>query len=266
MSPRRAAALALLAVSVTGLPCPPPGFQSVKEFSVSTYISQPWFIIQQAPNSYQPVDKLFCVRCGWGEGERSRAARCLTRFHRAEYHLVEHALDSADPDKLQVFNQARTGSVDGPPDGVDMLLSAVVVDGARGQLKVGPAFLPDILYGPYWVNALGETEAGGNLSYSWALVSGGPPTYEGKNGKCRNAQDQVEGVDEGLWIFSRTPTMGASTLAQIRALAEQLGFDISILLDVVQKGCEYAPFPDPASPPAKNRGVSVPRSLLRAVL
>ena len=215
--------------------CPPPGFDSVKEFDLETYTEQPWFVIQQSPNSYQPVDKLFCVR--------------------AEYRIVEHDLD-VDPSALYVFNQARTGSVDGPGDGIDSLLSAVVVNGPRGQLKVGPSFVPPEAYGPYWVEALGEVEAGDKVSYEWAIVSGGPPMFQGANGKCRNAKDTAEGNGEGLWIFSRTPTMDPNTLTEIRGLAESLGFDTSVLQNVEQKGCNYFPWPT-----TKAAG-AVPRSAL----
>jgi len=86
----------------------------------------PRLLAIQAPNSYQPRNALYCVR--------------------AEYKRP----DATSP-RVQVFNQARTGSVNGPL--MAAMLSAVVRDESHGQLAVGPGFLPTFLYGPYWVRA-----------------------------------------------------------------------------------------------------------------
>ena len=107
---------------------------------------------QQAVNSYQSADRLYCVR--------------------AEYRFAANSTD-----RLDVFNQGRSGSVTGPlQSGGQFLLSAFVVDANRGKLAVGPPFLPRSTYGPYWVVA---TDA---RPYSWAIISGGPPNLPGANG------------------------------------------------------------------------------------
>ncbi len=88
-----------------------------------SYISAPWFSIQQAPNSYQPRNNLYCVRAEYRKSER-------------------------DPARLLVFNQARQGSVTGTQQaGGGFLLNAVVKDESRGKLAVGPPFLPTSAYG-----------------------------------------------------------------------------------------------------------------------
>ena len=88
-----------------------------------SYISRPWFSVQQAPNSYQPRNSLFCVR-------------------------AEYRRSPSDPSRLLVFNQARQGSVTGPSQaGGAFLLNAVVKDESSGKLAVGPSSLPTSAYG-----------------------------------------------------------------------------------------------------------------------
>lgn len=42
--------------------CPPANFTSVAPFNLTAYIAAPWFVQAQMPVSFQPADKLFCVR------------------------------------------------------------------------------------------------------------------------------------------------------------------------------------------------------------
>lgn len=73
--------------------------------------------------------------------------------------------------------------------------------------------------------------------YDWAIVSGGQPTIEsGDDGKCRTG----DGVNNsGLWLFTREPVASEDTIAQIRQVLEEKGFDTSVLKPVKQAGCEY---------------------------
>jgi hypothetical protein len=88
-----------------------------------SYISRPWYAVEQAPNSYQPRNSLFCVR-------------------------AEYRRSPTDPSRILVHNQARQGSVTGSQQtGGGLLLNAVVKDESRGKLAVGPAFLPTSAYG-----------------------------------------------------------------------------------------------------------------------
>jgi hypothetical protein len=52
------------------------------------------------------------------------------------------------------------------------------------------------------------------------------------------------GGGEGLWLFAREPTPPASTVALLRDLAANKGFDLSVLVPVQQEGCSYSPFPE----------------------
>lgn len=116
-----------------------------------------------------------------------------------------------------------------------------MVDGGRGQLAVGPPFVPAFAYGPYWVIAAGYVSDPD--VYDWAIVSGGPPTVE-SNGKCKNT-DQVDpdGNGEGLWLFFRTPTPDPALLLKTNELVDRLGFDASVLVNVEHRGCKYLPWP-----------------------
>ncbi|GMH39968.1 hypothetical protein BSKO_07872 [Bryopsis sp. KO-2023] len=213
--------------------CPPEGFDSVKDFDVRKYISAPWYIQEQMTNSYQRKNSLFCVR--------------------AKYELV----DDGDITKgLRVFNYANIDKVNGEPMGAASTdddqsfteLRALLPDeSVPSKLKVGPKFLVDTLgqtvaetlFGNYWVVAVGESEDE-ELGYDWAIVSGGPPKVETDDG-CRTGREffngvQVNGV--GLWLFSRKEVDPEGTKV-MREKARELGFDLSVLLPVEQKGCKY---------------------------
>eukprot|EP00923_Selenidium_pygospionis_P050055 GHVN01086351.1.p1 GENE.GHVN01086351.1~~GHVN01086351.1.p1 ORF type:complete len:115 (+),score=6.54 GHVN01086351.1:266-610(+) len=49
--------------------CPPPGFDSLSKFSLSAYICRSWYVQEQVPIFYQPVDRLFCVRADYSLNE-----------------------------------------------------------------------------------------------------------------------------------------------------------------------------------------------------
>jgi len=223
MAPLLAVLALSLLIAAAGAPtCPPPGFASVSSFNLTSYISAAWFVQSQAPNSYQPAAALFCVR-------------------------AEYRLDPRTPGRLQVFNQARRGGVQGVPQtmqGRNQLLAAVVVDANRGQLKVGPSFLPPALYGPYWVVATVPNGSGG---YAGAVVSGGPPTQPAAGG-CVNRGGGLpgSGSGEGLWLFTRDAVPDRSLVETLRGLAAQKGFDTSVLVTVPQAGCAYSAFPTSA--------------------
>merc|ERR1719498_1065184 len=96
---------------------------------------------------------------------------------------------------------------------------AKIVDQDAGQFKVAPWFLPTALAGPYWVIDYSEAEG-------YALVSGGPPTLEGKNGTCRTGTGTN---DSGLWIFTREQQRNEQLISKVRGIAQSKGFDLSVL-------------------------------------
>jgi hypothetical protein len=132
--------------------------------------------LSKAVNSYQPANTLFCVR-------------------------AEYRRSANDTSRVIVFNQGRRGSVGGAlQSGGTFLLNAIAVDEGAGKLAVGPPFLPTRYYGPYWVVAADMRP------YTWAIISGGPPTSQGSNNTCRTASSAYSpnGNGEGLWRVQGT--------------------------------------------------------------
>eukprot|EP00210_Caulerpa_lentillifera_P007242 g6929.t1 len=209
--------------------CPPKDFDSVSPFDLTEYIRKTWYIQEQMPVSYQPVNSLYCVV--------------------ATYELK----DASDiSEGIKVFNYANNDRVNGESRGTSDSdsgigdLQALIPDlSDPSKLRVGPEFLQNILgkfavklYGDYWVVAVGPNEPG--KEYEWAIVSGGPPKVE-TDGGCRTGHRlfnrwQTNGV--GLWLFSRKQIDPENTAA-MRTIAEELGFDISVLRKVEQEGCLY---------------------------
>jgi len=83
------------------------------------------------------------------------------------------------------------------------------------KLKVGPEFLPEALYGPYWVVFAGPTQD----NYEYGIVSGGPPMVTGEDGCIAGDGTNVNG--EGLWLFSKDPEPEEGTV-QVRTLSPLL--------------------------------------------
>jgi len=227
--------------------CPPEGFDSVANFDINTYIEAPWYVQAQVPLIYQSKDQLFCVK--------------------ATYKPI----NEDDPEAgVIVYNYANQGRVNGPSMGTseddDFLVALPAEHGstsptAASKLEVGPkaisgiSFLRGAAFGPYWVVAVGESEAaaavdeppaypgvtpGSRVAYDWAVVAGGAPDSR-SNDACTTFENwfptslQYRG---GLWIFTRDP-LNADAAAAARQAAEDLGFDMRQLVDVQQEGCDY---------------------------
>jgi lipocalin len=197
----------LLFLAVAAAMCPPEGFETVENFDISSFISGKWYIQQQMPTQYLPVSQNYCV-----EADYARKGKSVFGWD------------------IQVHNLAE--EKDGTRHDSGSFLCAKVVNEARGQLKVGPCFLPPWLpraAGPYWVVAFDNAKG-------YALISGGAPTVEGENG-CRTGS----GVnDAGLWIFTRARKRDDAVIAEVRAIAGAKGFDLSVLNDVDQTACDAA--------------------------
>jgi len=185
--------------------CPP--VPTVSDVSIEAYASKPWYVQAQLPNSYQPVDELFCVR--------------------AVYTVTS-------PTTLDVFNFARKGSVEGEPSNEDMVLNAFIPDvDVKSKLKVGPKFVPRALYGDYWIVAYEEGESG------WVIISGGQPTIFVSDGLCTTESANNVRNQGGLWLFTREKEVSEELVETMKKKANGLGIDTSMLVTVQQTGCEY---------------------------
>jgi lipocalin len=205
MALRAASLLLPLACGLAaGLDCPPQNFSTVQDFDLDAFISQKWFIQQQMETRYLPKSENHCV-----SAEYTKASKYFWGYELAVHNI---AVDVAPPHKVH-----DSGS----------LICAKVMDAARGKLSVSPCFLPSSLGGDYWVLAFNNDEG-------YALISGGAPTKAAAGG-CRTGS----GVNEaGLWIFTRKQARDDALVSKVRGIAAAKGFDLSVLHDVDQTGCD----------------------------
>jgi len=190
--------------------CPPAGFDSLKDFNLTAWTAHPWYIQKQAEVIYQKPP-FFCVRANYKQ---------------------------ASPTEVDVYNTASLEGVDGPQQNDGPPLKAVIDDPAvPSKLKVGPAFLPPSMYGPYWVVYAGPTKD----KYEYGIVSGGPPALPGASGEGCVAGGPNELNGAGLWLFTEDPNPSEETVKMLEDKAKDLGLDLSVLEPVVQEGCTYPP-------------------------
>merc|ERR1712188_20329 len=188
--------------------CPPAGFDSISNFNLSAWTEHPWFIQEQMANAYQKPP-FYCVRASYTPQEGGK--------------------------EVKVFNTASLGGVDGGQQNTDMFLKAVVVNGSK--LAVGPEFIPQEMYGSYWIVFAGPDED----SYDYGIVSGGPPKNSGDDGCIAGSESEVN--EAGLWLFTKDPVPEPGMVDMLREKATELGFDLSVLQNVTHEGCKYPPIP-----------------------
>jgi len=209
--------------------CPPEGFDAKTDFDFDSYISAPWFAAKQIPVSYQKYpDNFYCVRAEYIEDNTF----CLFCNNKP---------------RVVIDNQARNGAVDGEPQGsVSRFFRGIVRDPKRAPAKVSVGFFADVLqWNPnYWIVAAGTydailngVESTGNI-YEWAIVTGGPPSAEGENGKCKPNPGLLNFL--GMWMFVRdfVPPVGVIEAVDNYA-SEKLGLDTTAWLPVAQEGCVF---------------------------
>lgn len=214
-----------------GFDCPPPGFDSVKGLDLRKYVSAPWYVQEQMPVAYQSVEDLYCVRARYQPKDEDDLSKGIT-----------------------VYNYANKGEVNGLAEGTSgtggsgFELQAVVPDpDDASKLLVGPTFLEELLgrelaekfYGDYWVVAVGQS-SNETLGYDWAIISGGPPRTRGVDGCVTGSKlfDRFQINGAGFWLFARKPVDPESTKV-MRKVAEEKGFDLSVVRKVEQEGCKY---------------------------
>lgn len=177
-------------------------------FDLEDYVSAPWFVQQQAVTRYLPEDSFYCVRAKY---EQLQAPTWFWRY------------------TVSVTNEARKGGIDGNIQGGG--LCAYQKDSNDpAKLAVAPCWLgpKEWFAGDYWVLAY-------NATRGYALISGGQPTVDTGNG-CRTG----EGINEaGLWIFTREQERDEDIVNEVRGIALDQGFDLSVLKNVTQQGCVY---------------------------
>ena len=207
---RSAAALLLFPLLASADECKVVTTQPNFNSSAFTGPANRWYVQEQMAIGYLKPEDFFCVY--------------------AEYEVV-------DSTNLKVHNYLNEGRVNGKAEGPTTFINAYIKDPkVPAKLEVGPWFLPKSFYGPYWILASGAADNSSN-EYDWALISGGQPTIKTANG-CKTGN----GVNNaGLWVFTRARERDNATVALVRKIAEEKGFDLSVLSPVTQTGCEYKP-------------------------
>jgi len=204
-------------LAVRARDCPTVSVQS--GFNLTEFVEGgKWFIQQQMSVLYLPASQDYCVT----------AAYSFTDASKTTVHVHNYA--NGDRVNGKVYDSDKNVGILGG-------ICADLKDPAHpAKLSVGPCNLPSWLpgaRGPYWVLAAGPSPE----NYEWALISGGQPTHRAAGG-CRTGT----GVnDSGLWIFTRKAERDDAVVAKLRGIAQDMGFDLSVLNDVQQAGCEYKP-------------------------
>jgi len=188
-------------------------------FNLTNYVTGgKWYIQQQMAVLYLPENQNYCV-------------------------TAQYSFTDSTKTKAHVSNYANEGGINGKVYDSDKqvgILGGICADlpdpSEPAKLSVGPCNLPTWLpgaRGAYWIVAAGPSPD----NYEWALISGGQPTHKADGG-CRTGT----GInDSGLWIFTRKAERDDELITKIRGIAQQKGFDLSVLNDVTQAGCQYTP-------------------------
>lgn len=201
-----------------------------ENFNVNAYVKGgTWYIHQQMNIQYLPEDRNYCVTANY-------------RF----------AKDIHQDGQIKVTNFAREGSVTGSGTNTDdqgffgnLCAKKDDSNDEASKLEVAPCvlnWLPGVA-GDYWIVAADGENA--PEEYDWAIVSGGQPTIEAEGG-CRTGT----GINQaGLWLFTRTQERDETLITAMREIAEEKGFDLSVLNDVEHEGCTY---PEPPAEEEEN--------------
>jgi lipocalin len=206
--------LAMMTSSVTANGSSCLDVETVQDFDLTKYVSKPWYVQQQAENTYSTKEY----------------SRCVT----AQY--VEKGYNTLWKYNIGVYNYAE--DINGSSIGGDLCASPV--KGKSGKLQVAPCFLPKSFAGPYWVVAYNEKEG-------YALISGGRPKYEVEDSGCGDDGTSSccktgDGINNsGLWIFTRNQNPDKSLIKKVRAIATKKGFSTSVLFDVDHTDCDNVP-------------------------
>ena len=185
--------------------CPPARFTTDQDVVLEEYASKVWYVHEQAPTTYLPISRNFCVT--------------------AEYKL----LDRPTPFwgyTIEVSNQAQ--DVEGNRYGGTIYAAE---KSGPSKLEVAPGFLPRFLAGPYYIVDYNKGEG-------YAIVVGGEPNVK-SNGKCKTKNRWINSSG-GLWIFTRESARNEDLILKVRNEAEKtFGLDTSILNRVDHTNCNY---------------------------
>jgi hypothetical protein len=194
-----------------------PSISPMINLNTTEYIRASWYIQEQQITTYQPENTLYCV------------TQTLNRTNRTVPLFTGPV--------IEVFNYGNVDNANGRQENENnfTLCARQVNSSNPGMILNGPCFLPNNFAGPYWVIAAGPE----SHNYTWAIVSGGPPTVRYQDGNCSTSLRGING--SGLWLFTRN-RYGQDVnylTGMMRDMLRQMGYSVSQLLDVVHRNCSY---------------------------
>jgi len=216
----------------TSTPPPPPckTVQTLDEFDIVQYASKKWYSHQQRPVQFNSETYFYCISAEYSFLDPSNAP--------FEPLGIENGFD------IKVFNKGQDvdGNVvtsddeiaeGGIPVPSPLCAGQSVFEGDKNsELTIGFCAIPALSFrqSNYWVLAYDEEEGA-------ALIAGGQPDTPNSNGDglCTYS-DNIK----GLWIFTRSPVRDEALIEKYRNIARENGIDPSMMLDVVQEGCDDA--------------------------
>jgi len=195
-----------------------PYVEPMSGFNTTEYLRSTWYIQQQQVTGYQPRETLYCVAQTLNESNRT------VPFY--------------DGSVISVFNYGRINGVNGTLENPNNFTLCARQTNSSNPAEIinAPCFLPNILAGQYWVLAAGPS----SYNYSWAIVSGGPPTVRYADGNCSTKLTGTNGA--GLWLFTREPfgEIADMFVSKMRYILRNIGYTTSLLINVTQRGCNYS--------------------------
>tara|TARA_B100001093_G_scaffold515387_1_gene591611 strand:+ start:948 stop:1538 length:591 start_codon:yes stop_codon:yes gene_type:complete len=190
----------------------------MSSLNTTEYLRSTWYIQQQQVTGYQPRETLYCVAQTLNESNRT------VPFY--------------DGSVISVFNYGRINGVNGTLENPNNFTLCARQTNSSNPAEIinAPCFLPNILAGQYWVLAAGPS----SYNYSWAIVSGGPPTVRYADGNCSTKLTGTNGA--GLWLFTREPfgEIADMFVSKMRYILRNIGYTTSLLINVTQRGCNYS--------------------------
>mmetsp|Transcript_9801 Transcript_9801/g.13853 ORF Transcript_9801/g.13853 Transcript_9801/m.13853 type:complete len:276 (-) Transcript_9801:255-1082(-) len=187
---------------------------TAENFSVESYIDGRWYIQAQQEIQYLPIEQNNCVYA-----EYSKRRKTWWSWLSPKYEL-----------DVRNFSQREDGTPVNSGDSFFSKLCAYTPNkSVPSKLAVAPCFVPTGLAGPYWVVEY-------NAEEGWAIISGGQPTIPGDNGGCKLGTGTN---NSGLWLFTREVNPSPDLVTKMKELAEEKGFDISVLNKVDHNDCDY---------------------------
>lgn len=194
-----------------------PNITPMPNFNTSEYIRSTWYIQQQQVTGYQPPESLYCV---------------AQTLNYSDAHVPFY-----NGSVLSVYNYGVLNEVNGTQMNPNnyTLCARQTNSSLPSDILNAPCLIPNLFAGPYWVINAGPT----STNYEWAIVSGGPPTVKYSDGNCSTSLRGVNG--SGLWLFTRERfgKMATYYTQTMRSYLQNVGFTLSNLLNVTQRGCDY---------------------------